>query len=527
MTMQEQLSVTRLLHRVRSARRSPNVSTRRSPSSAGVATRAAGSRRTRSTRIPARRSGRARRRARAGAARLPRPRRRADALDGIRQRRRRPARRRVRSRRQGPRGSCRRRHGADRASRPTRPPRRSASRLLRALQGASSRARPVPRRARTSSGAVSRRTRSRARGSASSRPPIERERRSRGRRVQRRRRSQPPAIVADSRWPGRLCGAWRTEYGRIGTLWARTLDGETAAETRYLYLRGASRTNLPPYGLSEVLAGSHDARRELVLVEGFIDFHQLRARGFENVAALGGTSTNPRTFERLSRLGVETRDALPRQRRSGTRRDCRAPSKTRRAHSAARPSTWSARTVSARRRIRTRSFRVRAQTPGAHCSPHANAESVGAHGSWSPMSSPMDRSPRDGEALSRAGEWLGLFRPASRSSRKTPSASSRSAAATRRQPSSAPSAPASGARRRPERHPSFRGISDASGGLRDPGVLLPRLIDQRGIADELGVTRAAAEKIMRQVPKVHVPGLRKVYVKRDDVVRMIEEGTRR
>lgn len=113
-------------------------------------------------------------------------------------------------------------------------------------------------------------------------------------------------ISADSRWPGRLCGAWRTEHGRIGTLWARTLEGEAAAETRYLYLRGASRTNLPPYGLSEVIAGSREARRDLVLVEGFIDFHQLRARGFEQVVALGGTSTSPRMFERLSRLGVET-----------------------------------------------------------------------------------------------------------------------------------------------------------------------------------------------------------------------------
>jgi hypothetical protein len=56
---------------------------------------------------------------------------------------------------------------------------------------------------------------------------------------------------------------------------------------------------------------------------------------------------------------------------------------------------------------------------------------------------------------------------------------------------------------------------------------LPRLIDQRGIAEELGVTRAAAEKIMRLIPKVHVAGLRKVYVKRDDVLRVIEDGTRR
>jgi hypothetical protein len=57
--------------------------------------------------------------------------------------------------------------------------------------------------------------------------------------------------------------------------------------------------------------------------------------------------------------------------------------------------------------------------------------------------------------------------------------------------------------------------------------LLPRLIDQRGIAEELGVTKAAAEKIMRLVPKVHVAGLRKVYVKREDVLHVIEDGTRR
>ena len=113
-------------------------------------------------------------------------------------------------------------------------------------------------------------------------------------------------VVADSRWPGRLCGAWRAEHGRIGTFWARTLEGADAAATRYLYLRGATRTNLPPYGLSEVIGGSREARRELVLVEGFIDFHQLRARGFDNVAALGGTSTSRRTFERLGKLGIET-----------------------------------------------------------------------------------------------------------------------------------------------------------------------------------------------------------------------------
>jgi hypothetical protein len=35
---------------------------------------------------------------------------------------------------------------------------------------------------------------------------------------------------------------------------------------------------------------------------------------------------------------------------------------------------------------------------------------------------------------------------------------------------------------------------------------LLRLIDRRRTADEPGVTRAAAEKVMRQVPKVHLAG---------------------
>jgi DNA primase len=112
-------------------------------------------------------------------------------------------------------------------------------------------------------------------------------------------------VVADSRWPGRLCGAWRDGYGRIGTLWARSPESAAPVDSRYLYLRGASRSNLPPYGLSDLLAGTPDARRDIVLVEGFFDLHQLRARGIENVAALGGTSVRPQIFERLHRLGTE------------------------------------------------------------------------------------------------------------------------------------------------------------------------------------------------------------------------------
>jgi DNA primase len=42
-----------------------------------------------------------------------------------------------------------------------------------------------------------------------------------------------------------------------------------------------------------------------VLVEGFFDVHQLRACEIPNIAALGGTSARPQTFERLHRLGIE------------------------------------------------------------------------------------------------------------------------------------------------------------------------------------------------------------------------------
>ena len=112
-------------------------------------------------------------------------------------------------------------------------------------------------------------------------------------------------VLADSRWPGRLCGAWRDESSRMRTLWARALGDEASPDSRYLYLRGASRTGLPPYGLSHVLKQPSPTRRELVLVEGLFDVHHLRSRGAENVAALGGTGVRAQTFERLAGLGFE------------------------------------------------------------------------------------------------------------------------------------------------------------------------------------------------------------------------------
>jgi hypothetical protein len=55
--------------------------------------------------------------------------------------------------------------------------------------------------------------------------------------------------------------------------------------------------------------------------------------------------------------------------------------------------------------------------------------------------------------------------------------------------------------------------------------LLPELLDAKGLEQELGVTRAVAEKVMRMLPIVTFAGVRKVYVRRSDVARLLEERT--
>jgi hypothetical protein len=56
-------------------------------------------------------------------------------------------------------------------------------------------------------------------------------------------------------------------------------------------------------------------------------------------------------------------------------------------------------------------------------------------------------------------------------------------------------------------------------------IALPELLDAKGLMAELGITRAAADAIMRQLPVVQFEGLRKVYVRRGDVRRLLEERT--
>jgi hypothetical protein len=54
---------------------------------------------------------------------------------------------------------------------------------------------------------------------------------------------------------------------------------------------------------------------------------------------------------------------------------------------------------------------------------------------------------------------------------------------------------------------------------------LPQLLDAKALTRELGVSRAAAEAIMRQLPSVQFEDLRKVYVRREDVARLVEART--
>ena len=54
---------------------------------------------------------------------------------------------------------------------------------------------------------------------------------------------------------------------------------------------------------------------------------------------------------------------------------------------------------------------------------------------------------------------------------------------------------------------------------------LPELLDAKRLQAELGITRAAAEAIMRRLPTVEFDGLRKVYVRRSDVAALIEART--
>jgi len=54
---------------------------------------------------------------------------------------------------------------------------------------------------------------------------------------------------------------------------------------------------------------------------------------------------------------------------------------------------------------------------------------------------------------------------------------------------------------------------------------LPELLDAKALRAELGISRAAAEAIMRRLPVVEIEGLRKIYVRRPDVAAYLDSRT--
>ena len=54
---------------------------------------------------------------------------------------------------------------------------------------------------------------------------------------------------------------------------------------------------------------------------------------------------------------------------------------------------------------------------------------------------------------------------------------------------------------------------------------LPALMDRKAVAEETGLPRSAIDAIFRALPVVSFPDSRKVFVKRDDVLALIEAST--
>ncbi|MCY4088255.1 MAG: hypothetical protein OXG37_15555 [Actinomycetia bacterium] len=96
--------------------------------------------------------------------------------------------------------------------------------------------------------------------------------------------------------------------------------------------------------------------------------------------------------------------------------------------------------------------------------------------------------------------------------------------------------PARGRRPRPDRRrerPAGAGPQTArGGGVKASGGLgmraeLPVLVTCQQLQQQLNVTQSAAYRLMRQLGTIRFPGSRRVYVRQEDVHRLIEESTTR
>jgi len=111
-------------------------------------------------------------------------------------------------------------------------------------------------------------------------------------------------LLWDPRWTSRLVIPWRDYRGTLRNFAARPITDE---EPKYLYLKDAPKAELVAFGLDMALRQDAGGRKLLVLVEGLMDVLSLQARGFRNVAAIGGRGNELSTerWKDLGRLGVQ------------------------------------------------------------------------------------------------------------------------------------------------------------------------------------------------------------------------------
>ena len=117
-------------------------------------------------------------------------------------------------------------------------------------------------------------------------------------RAVRRARGRPLAR-AGSAEPGETSRdeSERSGRGRFKTPIPRRVTSTFAAQAA----QRCRRTGCPRSFVSP-----SDDRRELVLVEGLIDVHHLRAHGYPNIAAVGGARVSASALTRLGRHGIES-----------------------------------------------------------------------------------------------------------------------------------------------------------------------------------------------------------------------------
>lgn len=111
-------------------------------------------------------------------------------------------------------------------------------------------------------------------------------------------------VTADARWSGRLVGAVRDPWGRLATFYARDLGATAADMARYLFLRGGRKP--VAFGLDVALRADAGGKENLLIVEGLFDVVSLQARGFLNVAGLGGHGRHltAKRWGALAALGI-------------------------------------------------------------------------------------------------------------------------------------------------------------------------------------------------------------------------------